>query len=198
MREMKEKIASLKEELIAVSHEMAEKGLVVGSVGNISAMVDEETFLISSTSSFLGRISRQEFVEVNLKGEKVEESSLEPSSELFMHMELYKKRDDIRSIVHTHSPYASAYAFLKRPLKTVNPESQFKLGEIAIISYMPSGTKEFAKAVANGLVAPKKAALLERHGVVATGKRARDALNIAEMIEETARINYLVDTLDLK
>lgn len=184
------------EDLVFCAHEMEREGLIIGSVGNISARIDENTFYISSHSSYLGRITENEFVKVNLLGEKIDESNFEPSSELWMHVEIYRTRPDIGAIVHTHSPYASAYAFLKRPLKPVNPESTYKLGEMPIVSYFPSGTREFAKAVANSLKPKINVALLERHGVVATGKTVYEALNYAELIEEIARINYLVDTLN--
>lgn len=183
------------ENLVFCAHEMEREGLIIGSVGNISAKVDENHFYISSHSSYLGRIKENEFVKVNLLGEKVGESDQEPSSELWMHVEIYRMRPDVGAIVHTHSPYASAYGVLKRQLKPVNPESTYKLGEIPIVPYFPSGTREFARAVASSLKPGIKIALLERHGVVAVGATVQEALNYAELIEEIARINYLVDTL---
>lgn len=183
------------EKLVFCAHELEREGLITGSVGNISARVDEKTILISSHSSYLGRIKPEEFVHVNLLGEKVGSTEYEPSSELWMHIDIYSKRDDVNAIVHTHSPYASAYAVLKRPLKAVNPESMYKLGEIPIISYFPSGTKEFGRAVADSMKPGIKIALLEKHGVVAVGSDPLEALNYAELVEEIARINYLVDTL---
>jgi len=182
-------------DLVFCSHEMEREGLVVGSVGNISARVDENMFYVSSHSSYLGRIGEEEFVLVNLSGEKVSDSPYEPSSELWMHIEIYRERKDVGAIVHTHSPYASTYAVLKRKLKPVNPESMYKLGEISIVPYFPSGTREFARAVASAFKKGIKVALLERHGVVTVGSNVYEALNYAELVEEIARINYLVDTL---
>ncbi|MCX7831354.1 MAG: class II aldolase/adducin family protein [Actinobacteria bacterium] len=192
---MEDKERQILEDLVFCAHEMEREGLIIGSVGNISARIDEKTFYISSHSSYLGRVTETEFVKVNLLGEKIEESNLDPSSELWMHVEIYRARPDIGAIVHTHSPYASAYAVLKRPLKPVNPESTYKLGEMPIVSYFPSGTREFARAVANSLKPNINVALLERHGVVTVGKTVHEALNYAELVEEIARINYLVDTL---
>jgi L-fuculose-phosphate aldolase len=196
MVERKEKMRSLAEELVIVAHEMEKKGLVIGSVGNLSSRFDDEFMLISSRSSFLGTITTLEFVLVDFEGNKVEPSSLEPSSEWRMHAEIYRRRSDVNAVIHTHSPYASAYAFLKRKLRAVNPESQYVLGEIPIVPYFPSGTQEFATAVGAAIADGPLVAMLERHGTVAVGKRARDTLNLAEMLEETARINYLVDTLE--
>ncbi len=191
-------IEMIADELVQVGHEMERKGLIIGSVGNISARVNRDTILISSRSSFLGRLKREELIPMSTAGEKLVDSSLEPSSELFMHLEIYRRRRDIGAIVHTHSPYASAYAFLKRPLRAVNPESQYVLGKIPIISFFPSGTKELALAVANKLVSPVRVALMEKHGVISVGESAMQALNLAEMLEETARINFLIDVLEKK
>lgn len=183
-------------DLVFCSHEMEREGLVTGSVGNISARVDRNTFYISSHSSYLGRIKEEEFVLVNFEGEKISDSPYEPSSELWMHVEIYRQREDVGAVVHTHSPYASTYAVLKRQLKPVNPESMYKLGEISIVPYFPSGTREFARAVASAFKKGIKVALLERHGVVTVGANVYEALNYAELVEEIARINYLVDTLN--
>jgi L-fuculose-phosphate aldolase len=187
--------AKLLKDLVFCAREVEREGLVIGSVGNISARLNENTFYISSHSSYLGRITEEEFVKVNLLGEKLSDSPYEPSSELWMHIEIYRNRDDAGAIVHTHSPYASTYAVLKRQLKPVNPESMYKLGEIPIVPYFPSGTKEFARAVASVFKKGIKVALLERHGVVTVGETVYEALNYAELVEEIARINYLVDTL---
>lgn len=196
MRDREDRLRSLTEELVIVAHEMERKGLVIGSVGNLSSRFDEEAMLVSSRSSFLGEINTHEFVLVDFAGEKLDDSRLDPSSEWRMHAEIYRKRPDVGAVVHTHSPYASAYAFLRRKLRPVNPESQYVLGEVPIVPFFPSGTQEFATAVGAALAGGSGVALLERHGVVAVGKRARDALNLAEMLEEAARINYLVDTLE--
>lgn len=191
-------IEMIADELIQVGQEMERKGMIIGSVGNISARISRDTILISSRSSFLGRLVREELILINTTGEKLIESSLEPSSELFTHLEIYHRRQDIGAIVHTHSPYASAYAFLKRPLRAVNPESQYVLGKIPVVPFFPSGTKELALAVASKLVSPIRVVLMERHGVISVAESAVQALNLAEMLEETARINFLIDMLEKK
>jgi L-fuculose-phosphate aldolase len=190
-----EKGRELAEKLVFCAHEMEREGLIIGSVGNISGRIDEKTIMISSHSSYLGRLKKDELVAVNLLGEKVDETGFEPSSELWMHIEIYRAREDVNCVIHTHSPYASAYAVLKRELKPVNPESMYKLGHIPIVPYFPSGTREFARAVATAFKPGVKAVLLERHGVVTVGENPLEALNYAELVEEIARINYLVDTL---
>lgn len=193
-----EEIERITAELVQVGHEMGRKGMIVGSVGNISARIDRDRILISSRSSFLGRLKEDELILINTSGEKLVDTPLEPSSELLTHLEIYRRRQDVGAIVHTHSPYASAYAFLKKPLKPVNPESQYVLGKIPVVPFFPSGTKELALAVASKLVAPIKVVLLERHGVISVGESAYEALNLAEMLEETAKINYLIDMLQEK
>lgn len=196
MTTSKKSTNAILKELKVAAHEMDKKGLVVGSAGNLSVRVDELSILISARSSFLGKISSREFILIDFEGKVLNKSKFEPSSECRMHIEIYRKRKDVRAIVHTHSPYASAYAFLKRELRTVNPESQYILGKIPIVPYFQSGSKELAEAVAEKMKFPIVAALLESHGAVSVGKSIEEALNIAEMLEGTARINYLIDSIE--
>ncbi len=180
-------------EFIEVAHEVFRKGLVTGSVGNISTRLNGERILISSSHSFLGHLTQNDLVIVNLDGEKIE-GSKEPSLEKLIHLEIYKGREDVKAIIHTHSPYASVYGFLGKELMQVNPESEYLLGKVPLVPPFISGSRELAESVRAHL-GNFRAVLLEKHGVIAVGGSLYEALNIAELVEEVAKINYLVDTL---
>ncbi|HDP70472.1 MAG TPA: class II aldolase/adducin family protein [Actinobacteria bacterium] len=179
--------------LIEAGKRIYEKGLVVGKSGNISYKLDEGRILITATGTCLGVITDGDLVVVNLKG-KVVKGHKNPSSEMRMHLEIYKAYKSIKAVVHTHSPYASAFAYCGKKLKSVNPESEIFLGETPILSFFPHGTMELAKAVTDTLK-DSKVTLMEKHGVVTVGKGLSQAIELAELVEETAKINYLVETL---
>ncbi|MDI6821501.1 MAG: class II aldolase/adducin family protein [Actinomycetota bacterium] len=183
-----------KEEIIQAAKEVYEKGLVIGRVGNISCRVDEGRILISSTGACLGKLSERDLVVLDSEGEKLEGEE-EPSTEKWVHIEIYKARPDVNAIVHTHSPYASALAYLKKSLRPVNPEGEYILGRVPVVPPFVYGTRELAEAVRDHLRLGK-AALLEMHGVVTVGEDLNEAVNIAELVEEVARINYLIEMLE--
>jgi ribulose-5-phosphate 4-epimerase/fuculose-1-phosphate aldolase len=107
---------------------------------------------------------------------------------------LYNARDDIGAIVHTHSAYASAFGYLRKQMAPVNPESEYVLGNVPIVPPCMYGTEELADSVQSRL-ADGKVALLCGHGVVAVGADLKEAVYVAELVEEIAKINYLVATL---
>lgn len=182
-----------RDQLIEIGKELSIKGLISGKSGNVSMRMNNENILISATRAPLGRLESEDLVEIDLDGELIL-GAKEPSSEKRMHLEIYKARDDVGAVVHTHSPYASAYAFLNKKPRSINYESDLVLADLPIIAYMQPGTQEFANAVKKGL-GSKPAALLQRHGVVAVGRDLDEALAIAELVEEVAKVNYLIDTL---
>jgi len=182
-----------RDQLIEIGRELSIKGLISGRSGNISMRMNNGNILISATRAPLGRLENEDLIEIDIDGRLVH-GSKEPSSEMRMHLEIYKAKEDAGAIVHTHSPYASAYAFLNKRPRSINYESDLVLPDLPIIAYIQPGTQEFANAVKEG-IENKSAALLQRHGVVAVGRNIAEALAIAELVEDVAKVNYLIDTL---
>ena len=105
-------------EIIDVSNEIYDKGLVSGKAGNISARFKGENgdiIGITPTLKSLSDLSEEDIVLVDLDGNVLTRGK--PSSEVNMHIEIYKKRPDVNGIVHTHSPYATGFAFSSKRLK---------------------------------------------------------------------------------
>jgi L-ribulose-5-phosphate 4-epimerase len=179
--------------LIEVGKELADKGLVSGRSGNISARLLNGNVLISATLTMLGRLTPDDLIEIDYNGEAINGPGA-PSSEKLMHLEVYRSRADVGSIVHTHSRYASAFAYLMKKLRSINYEYDFVLGDMAIAKYVQPGTLEFAVSARDAL-GDRRAALLQRHGAIAVGVDPLEALAVAELIEDAAKINYLIETL---
>lgn len=183
---------NLKKDLIQAAKEIYELGLVIGQVGNISTR-DGNEILITAHGASLRHLKDEDIVTIDLSCEVVS-GNKEPAAEKWMHAEIYKNRDDVKAIVHTHSPYASAFAYLKKELLPVNPEAEYILGKVPVIPHFVPGTKELAEATARYLT-KAKVALLERHGVIVAGADLAEAINLSELIEEVAKINYLINNL---
>jgi len=180
-------------EIVQAAKKIYSKGLVNANIGNISCRVGDKV-IISALGAPLDSLDQDDnLVVIDLMGNKLK-GAKDPSSERLMHLNLYNSREDIGAVIHTHSTYASAFGYLKKEIYPVNPESEYLLQKVPIIPPFMYGTKELADAVERHLK-EGKAALLAGHGVVTVGNDLREAVYIAELIEETAKINYLVATL---
>jgi len=97
----------------------------------------------------------------------------------------------VKAILHTHSPAATSFAYLNREINPVNPEGMLFIPELPIAPYRPYGSNELA-VVAAQTIGAANAVLLEKHGVLAVGRDLREAYNIADLVEETARMNIYI------
>ena len=119
-------------------------------------------------------------------------ASLAPSIECGMHANIYRARPDVHAIVHTHQPYASALAVLRRPIPALTDEQVRFLGrEVAIIDYAPSGTGFLAKNVQKKITSGDNAFILANHGIVAVGTDPERAVFNMALLEKVS-IAYLI------
>jgi L-fuculose-phosphate aldolase len=118
-----------------------------------------------------------------------------PSSELFMHLQIYKERRDVQSVCHLHPPYATGFAAAGIPLdRSVLTEAEITLGKIPLIEYAAPGTKElFYKLIPQ--LQGSKAFLLANHGALTVGTDIFDAYYNMETLEHTAHILFIVHRL---
>jgi L-fuculose-phosphate aldolase len=184
-----------RKELCEVCIEIYRRGLVSAYSGNASlrleGMGQEGLLLVTPTHHPYYRLKPEELVVVNLDGEPVGENSLKPSSETRLHLEIYKQRDDVAAVVHTHSIYASVAAVAGREIPPIIDEMIFTLGgSIRIGDYAFPGTQELALVAARTL-GDRNAALLRNHGAVGVGPNIWDALEVCDLVERLAQIFVL-------
>lgn len=176
----------LRRELVLLAREMRDRGLVTGTVGNISARRGNG-MLITPTRRDYADLSTRELVELGLDGEA--RGRGEPSREWRLHAAVYRARPDVEAIVHTHSPHATARSFDPAPLVVQTEEREYLgLDLIEVAPWHPGGSEELAEAAARTL-GERPALLLPRHGVLAAGPTARAALEMACTVEHQALID---------
>lgn len=172
---------------------MAALGLVTGSAGNVSRRVGELVFITPSGIPY-GFLDPRQVAGIELDKLGTSRPSPftgTPSSEWRLHVAIYRARGDVGAIVHTHSPYATAASFGAQ-FPVVHDEGKLLFGEeIPISRHAPPGTWELAEAVAEAL-AGGKAVLIAHHGAVAVGGTLREALLLAEKLEEAAWLAQLL------
>lgn len=185
---MKKNIA----EIISVSNEIYDKGLVSGKAGNISARYGDFV-AITPTLKSLSNLDEKDIVLVDMDGNVLTKGK--PSSEVNMHLEIYKKRSDLKAIVHTHSPYATGFAFSNKKLKRLEGFGKIKNQYLAEIEYEKPGSDELAKSASEG-IGGEDVLILKNHGVICVSDELKEAMLLAVFVEETAKTQFITNVLN--
>lgn len=169
-----------------IGRRLDQKGMIAANDGNLSCR-DGSTLLVTATGSNKGSLRADEVVRVDLEG-RLLAGARPPSSEMSMHLALYRLRPDIGSVVHAHPVTATGFAVARRPLdQCVLPEIILTLGSVPIAPYGTPGTDELAASLAS-VARTHDVFLLANHGAVALGATLEEAYYRMERLEHTARI----------
>jgi L-fuculose-phosphate aldolase len=179
--------ASLRREICDAARALYDRGLIGPLDGNLSARVGERYLLCTPSGSHKGQLRPEDLVKLTLDG-RVVTPGAKPSSELAMHLAIYRTRADIACVVHAHPPCAVgltvAGVSLERP---VVPEILFALGVVPNVPYS-SPTTDAVPAAIREVVARSDAFMLSRHGSVCLAATPSEGVIMTETIEHTAKI----------
>jgi L-fuculose-phosphate aldolase len=178
-------------EICETAHYIYSKGLAPGKSGNISAKF-QDIMAITPSGVSLGHVKEDEIVLVDMAG-KILAGGKNPSSELHLHLEVYKNKD-VQGIVHTHSSYATGFAMSGKKIERLEGFGERRKPFLKMVDYAQPGTLELAQMVGEGLK-EEDVVILENHGVVATGKNLSEASLLAEFVEETAKTQFVARIL---
>lgn len=184
-------ILEAKQQVLALSKRAFDAKLFAGTSGNLSIYLREENLVvITPTSIRYEDMTLEDLVIMNLEG-KVLEGRHEPSSEHRLHLALYVSRQDASSVVHTHSPYATAFAVNNTPIPLILVEMiPFLGGSVPVAPIAQPGTPEVGQYVVQAM-GDKVACLMGNHGVVTIGETLDQAYIRAEYVEDAAKIAFL-------
>jgi len=183
------RLAEAREAVRAAAAEMAASGLATGSSGNVSVRWGEGLLITASGVAYTV-LDAEHVIEADAEGRRVSGRG-EPSSEWRMHVAIYAARGDVETIVHTHSPMATAAAIALASLPVPHDEGKILFGDaIPVSDHHPPGTWELAHSVVAAL-GEGPVALIAKHGAVAIGATLEEALERAVKLEETAHLFYL-------
>jgi len=184
-------LETLRDSLTRLHQELPRNGLVTWTSGNISAR-DAATGLVVIKPSGVRYedLLAENMVIVDLEG-RVRQSDLQPSSDTASHLYIYRHREDVGGIVHTHSPYATAFAAngMSIPVYLTAHADLFG-GPVPCGGFAPIGGEEIGRVVVETIGA-SCAVLLKNHGVFTIGPTADEAVKAAVMVEEVARTSWL-------
>jgi L-fuculose-phosphate aldolase len=184
----------IKKEIIETGKRLWARSMVAANDGNISVKVDDNTILTTATGVSKGFMDDDDIVIVDLSGKQLSQGK-KPSSELPMHLEIYKRRDDIKAIMHAHPPIATGFAAAGMQLdKSILPEVILTLGSVTLTPYETTGTEELARIAAEG-IKNHNGILLQNHGAVTVGADIWQAYYRMETLEHFAQITLVTRIL---
>ena len=187
----------LREQLYHLHLELPRNNLVAWTSGNVSAR-DPETGLVVIKPSGVRyeHLRPEQMVILDLEGKTVE-GKLKPSSDAASHVYIYRHRPDVGGIVHTHSPYATAFAAVNRPIPVyLTAQADEFGGPIPCGGFALIGGEAIGKVVVES-IGTSCAVLLKNHGVFTIGPDAEAAVKAAVMVEDVARTTWLALQLGL-
>ncbi len=176
--------------LVEYGKKLLDKKLVEGTSGNISLRgEDEDTFYITPSGMDYLEITERDIVKINSNGIPYDKSQ-KPSSEFRLHLEIYKNYPNYKAIVHTHSPFATAFSVSRKKIPLILIEMEpFLGGEINVAPFYKAGSVEVSKSVIPYL-SNANSCLMANHGVVCCGSDIKSAFLSAEYVEDAAKIYY--------
>ena len=181
-------------DIVEVGRRMYARGYVASNDGNISIRLDDNTILTTPKSVSKGFMTADIMVVVDLDGKKIR-GTRDASSELLMHLEVYRNRPDVRAVVHAHPPTATGFAVAGIPLdRAVLAEVITTLGSIPIAEYGTPSTPELPAAVRKYIKA-HDGLLLANHGALTIGPDVYAAYYKMETIEHFAKISLVTRQL---
>lgn len=181
--------------LIETGHQLYAQGLTVGTDGNLSCRVTEDTLWTTATGARKGFLTDEWLVKTDLEGH-ILEGVRSPSSELKMHLCLYRANPRALAAVHTHPPFSTAFAAANLGFdQMLLAEEGLYLGHVQVAPYATPGTQELAESILP-YCRDNNAVLLANHGAVTWGEDLAQACARMETLERCARIRYYCRTMD--
>ncbi|MXX90211.1 MAG: class II aldolase/adducin family protein [Boseongicola sp. SB0677_bin_26] len=194
----KSDLAAKKDDLIAIAKRCFDQRLQTNAGGNLSVRLAGRDAIVIKASGIGFRECTRENLQVAMLDGTIlpSELDLKPSKDLEFHLDLYRRRDDIDAVVHCHSPWATGYASTGREIPCLTVQTVEKVGRIPLIPLSENGGPQTAMQIGpvfDDLAV--KAAVLANHGTIGVGKTLMAAQYLAELVEETAHIAFVRDTL---
>ena len=185
---------ALRKEICEVGRRVYQRGYVAANDGNISVRMEADRVLCTPTGVSKGYLSEDMLAVCDMDGEQIA-GSMKISSEIRMHLEIYKLRSDVNSVVHAHPPTAPGFAVAGIELtQCVLPEVIVSLGGIPLAAYGTPGGPDIVEPM-KPLLRQYDAVLMANHGVVTLGQHVMDAHFKMETVEHFAKIALVAHQL---
>jgi L-fuculose-phosphate aldolase len=185
----------LRSEIVGVCRRLDVKDLIAASDGNVSCRLGEDSILITPSGVSKADIEPDDLLVTDLSGNLLKGNG-RPSSEIRMHLSVYRVRSEIRAVVHAHPPMATACTLSGFPFNSkILPEVWLLLGRVPTAPYATPSTEEVVRSI-SAHIEKSKAILLERHGALTLGSNLAEARMRMEKLEHAARILFFASLME--
>ncbi len=176
-----------RKEIVEIGRRCYDRGFVAATDGNMSCRVGGDLIAATPAGLCKGMLAADDIVILDAAGRRVE-GHREASSEILLHLEIYKERPDVGGVVHAHPPTATGFAVARMPLaECVLPEVITTLGNVPLAPYATPSTDEVPESIRPKL-RDYNAFLLANHGTVTLGATLLEAYFTLEKVEQFARV----------
>jgi len=182
----------VKKQICEIGKRIYMNGFVAANDGNITVRIGENEIITTPTGVSKGFMTPDMLLNINLNGEVLKSSGdYKPSTEIKMHLRVYRERPDVKSVIHAHPPFGTGFAIVGIPLtKPIMPEAVISLGCVPIAEYGTPSTEELPDAVSKYLQ-NYDALLLENHGALTYGPDLISAYYKMESLEFYAKLTFI-------
>ena len=189
-------VEACKNALVAAARRCFDLRLQTNAGGNLSVrLASGDAIVIKPSGVGFAECTRDNLQIVGLDG-SIEPSAFKPSKDLDFHLGLYRARPDINAVVHCHSPWATGYASAGIELPCLTVQTIEKIGRMPLIPLSKNGGPQTEAEISPVFRNPSiRAALLANHGTIGVGATLTEAQYLVEIIEETAHVAFVRDTL---
>ena len=191
---------ALREQICEIGRLMYRNGYIDATSGNISARLGPDRILCTPSGLAKGFMTPDQLIVVDLDSNRVDRGTpanahLKPTSEILMHLECYKQREDVQGVVHAHPPHAVALTIAGIGFdKCVVPEAIIILGVIPTTPYATPASAENRDAIRD-LIREHDGLMLAYHGSLTVAENVWDAYMRLETLEHSAKIMYMAHQL---
>lgn len=184
------------QQILEIGRRMWQKEWVAANDGNISVKISDNEFLTTATGVSKGFMTEEMIILVDSDGAVIDtHPKYKPSSELKMHMEVYKSRKEINAVVHAHPPYSTSFAVIGKPLdQFILPEAVLNLGIVPVAKYATPSTIEVPESI-QPFLEKSDTILLQHHGALTLGSDLETAYYRMETLEHYSKILHLTQSI---
>ncbi len=187
-------VHKIKQDICDIGQRIYAKGFAAANDGNITVRISDNEVLCTPTMHSKGFLKPDDICLIDMTGKQLA-GRRKRSSEALLHLEIYRQRADIKSVVHCHPPHATAFAVAREPIpQCVLPEVEVFLGDVPITKYETPGGQAFADTIIP-FISKCNVMILANHGTVSFGEDVEKAYWWTEILDAYCRILMLAKQL---
>jgi L-fuculose-phosphate aldolase len=183
-----------RQEIVEIGRLVWEKGWAAANDGNLSVRLDGGRILCTPTGVCKGMMQADDLIVCDMQGNKLD-GGRDITTEIFLHLAIYRLRPDVGAVIHAHPPHATGFAAAGRPInRAVLPEAVIRLGTVPLAPYGLPGTPEVTEQMLP-LIPKHDALLMCNHGAVSYGEDLRAAFFRMDTLEHVAHVTLVAELL---